>query len=88
MAKKMTIEMLAQMTEERMQGVEKEMKEGFSSVNKNMKDNFGLMLEVMNGLRDDVKQARGASNVEYAGLREKVEALEEDVRKIKEKVKI
>ena len=71
-----------------MQGVEKEMREGFQSVNKNMKDNFGLMLEVMNGLRDDVKQARGASNVEYAGLREKVEALEEDVRKIKQKVKI
>ena len=40
--------------------------------------------EALNGLRDDVKQARAASNVAYGGLREKVEALEHDVRKIKQ----
>ena len=82
--KKITIDALAQMTEERIQGVEKEVREGFGS----MKESFGLVLEILNGLRDDVKQARGASNVEYGGLREKVEALENDVRKIKQKVKI
>jgi enoyl-[acyl-carrier-protein] reductase (NADH) len=84
MKKKMTIDVLAQITEERIQGVEKEMQKGFRSVNatmhsinKNMKDNFGLMFKVLDGLRDDVKQARAASSVEYAQLREKVEALEE-----------
>ena len=82
--KKITIDTLAQMNEERIQGVEKEVREGFQS----MKESFGLVLEVLNGLRDDVKQARGASNVEYAQLREKVAALEEDVRKIKQKVKV
>jgi hypothetical protein len=53
-----------------------------------MKENFGLVLEVLNGLRDDVKQARSASRVEYVELREKVDALEEDVRKITQKVKV
>jgi hypothetical protein len=62
------------MIEERLQGVETEVSEGFGS----MKESFGLVLEVLNGLRDDVKQARGARSVEYAQRRENVEALAED----------
>jgi hypothetical protein len=87
MAKNMTIDALAQLTEERMQEVEREVKEGFRSVN----ENFGLVLKVLDGLRDDVKQSRAASRVEYAELvelKEDAEALKEDVRKIKKKMKV
>ncbi len=52
-----------------------------------MQEGFGIVLDELRGLRDDVKQARAASRVEYAELR-KGDALEEDVRKIKQKVKI
>ena len=34
-------------------------------------EGFGIVLDELRGLRDDVKQARGASSVEYAQLREK-----------------
>jgi hypothetical protein len=34
-------------------------------------EGFGIVLDERWGLRDDVKQARGASSVEYAQLREK-----------------
>jgi hypothetical protein len=82
----LTIDELAQITEERIQGVEKETREGFRSVNDSLKENFGLVLHSLDGLRDDVKQARGASNLEYALLRQKVESLESDVERIKQKV--
>jgi hypothetical protein len=53
-----------------------------------MKESFGLVLEVLNGLRDEVKQARSASRVAYAELRAKGDALEEDVHKLKQKANV
>ena len=84
MVKKMTIESLAQITEERIQGVENEVRAGFQA----MKENFGMVIEVMNGLRDDVKQSNMARKVEVAQLQAKDEELEAEIKKIKQKVKI
>ena len=79
MQKKMTIDTLAQVTANEFRVVGKR----FDSVESTIKEGFGMMLDELRGLRDEVKQARGASSVEYTQLREKVEVLEEDVRKIK-----
>jgi hypothetical protein len=84
MAKNMTIDTLAQMTANEFRTVGKRLDTGEST----MREGFAAVLEELQGLNDSVKQARGASNVESAGLREKIEALEEDVQKIKQKVKI
>ena len=46
--KNITIDALAQMTEERIQGVGKEVREGFQSMN----ESFGLVLEVLNESRE------------------------------------
>jgi hypothetical protein len=83
MAKKMTIEDLGAMIERNMAS-----KEDVKVLTEKVQDGFTKVFVEIDGLRDDVKQARGASSIEYAGLREKVEALEEDVRKIKRKVKV
>ena len=90
MAKKMTIEDLAVMIQRNMASKEdvQSIRTEVVGTNEVMKEGFKNVFLELDGLRDDVKQARGASRVEYAELREKVEALEEDIRKIKEKVKI
>jgi septation ring formation regulator EzrA len=90
MAKKMTIEDLAAMIERNMASKEdvQTIKQDLNTLTEKVEDGFTKVFVELDGLRDDVRQARGASSIEYAGLREKVEALEEDVRKIKQKVKI
>ncbi len=91
MTKKITIETLAEITANEFRTVSKRFDalEGkVDTLQSTMKEGFGIVLDELRGVRDDVKQARGASSVEYAQLREKVEALEEDVRKIKRKVKV
>ena len=60
----------------------------FDTLESTMKEGFGIVLDELRGLRDDVKQARAASNVDYAMLKEKIEALEEDMRRVKAKVKL
>jgi septation ring formation regulator EzrA len=89
MAKKMTIEDLAEMIQRNMASKEdvRAIREEMAT-KEVMQEGFEKVFAELDGLRDDVKQARGASRVEYAALKEEVEALQEDVRKIKHKVKI
>ena len=65
MAKNMTIDTLAQMTANEFRTVGKRLDTGEST----MREGFAAVLEELQGLNDSVKQARGASNVESAGLR-------------------
>jgi hypothetical protein len=73
MAKKMTIETLVEITANEFRAVGKR----FDSIESTMKEGFGIVLDELRGLRDDVKQTRATSRAEYPELKEKVESLEE-----------
>ncbi len=90
MAKTITIEDLAGMIQRNMASKEdvQTIRAEVATTTEVMQEGFAKVFGELDGLRDDVKQARAASRVEYAELREKVEALEEDVRKINQKVKV
>jgi len=86
--KKMTIETLAAATQEQFLALERKVDSGFKEVRKDMKEGFHIVLEEVKGLRDDVKIARQATRIDNAGVIERLEKLETDTKKVKEKVKI
>jgi len=81
MAKKMIIEDLAEMIQRNMAS-----KEDVQAIRTDMNSGFTKVFSELDGLRDDVKQVRGASNVANAALWEKIKELEEEIQKIKRKV--
>ena len=83
MAKKMTIEDLAEMMQRSMASKEdvQTVKEDVQAIRTDMNNGFTKVFLELDGLRDDVKQARGASNVGDAALWEKIKELEARVSK-------
>jgi hypothetical protein len=82
--KEMAIDRLAEITADEFPTVG----ERFDSLQATMREGFGIVLDELRGLRDDVKQTRAGSTVDYAMLKGKIEALEEDMKRVKEKVKL
>lgn len=106
MAKKITIDDLARMTQDQFHTLDKKMDEGFGLIDKRfgmvdkrfgmiderigmiderMKDGFGMVLDELKGVRDEMRIGRQASRVEYGGLKERVEKLERDMETLKVK---
>lgn len=80
--KKMTIDGLAQLTEERIQGVEKEVRA--------VKELVIVVVDLVkniDGKMDNIKKST-ASALEVAGIDLRVDALEKDMKRMKEKVKL
>lgn len=51
-----------------------------------MKAGFETVLEELRGMRDDVKIGRQASRVESAELSQRMDVLEQELKRVKEKV--
>lgn len=77
----MTINELAGMTQRGLRDVETRLRE-------DMKAGFQMVLEEMRGFREEMRIGLQAVRIEYAELRERVETLEADMRRVKEKVGI
>ena len=81
MEKKITIEKLAEMTQNEFRGLEARMDQ---MVTKELfKEGFDIMLSEIKGLRTDMLDFRGATRIEYAELANRVDVLEKDVRTLK-----
>ncbi len=79
--KEMTINELAGMTQRGLRDVETRLRE-------DMKAGFQMVLEEMRGFREEMRIGLQTVRIEYAELRERVETLEADMRRVKEKVGI
>jgi hypothetical protein len=88
MNKNMTIDKLAQLVEERAQGIEQKMatKDELRETKELVHEVLALVKNIGEKIGDIQKST--ASLLEVANIDVRVDALEEDVRKIKEKVKI
>jgi hypothetical protein len=84
----MTIGNLAAASQEQFLTLERKVDSGFKEVRNDMKEGFHIVLEEVKGLRDDVKIAHQATRIDNAGVLERLENLETDMKKVKEKVQI
>ena len=60
----------------------------FVDVRKEMREGFAMVLDEVRGIRNEVKTYYQGSRIEYGELDERMETLEEEVKRIKVKVKI
>ena len=72
----MTINELAGMTQRGLRDVETRLRE-------DMKAGFQMVLEEMRGFREEMRIGLQTVRIEYAELRERVETLEADMRRVK-----
>ena len=84
---KRDIEELAEMTAKGFVDVEKRIDGRIGSLEKTMKEGFEMVLEEIKGMREESKISRQATRIEYMELSDRVDMLERDMKKVKQKVK-
>jgi len=87
-ATKADFEDLAEMTAQGFVDVEKRLTDNIGTGFQLMKESFEIVFEELKGIRDEVKISRQATRIEYMELSGRVDMLEKDMKKVKQKVKV
>lgn len=84
MAKKITIEQLAEMTQNEFSAVRREMDGGF----REMREMVGSVLKIAENIEGRIGEVRTLRSVDIPEIRVRLDTLENDMRKVKVKVHI